>query len=51
MELQVAEGGDVEPVLAIEAAGCDPYLPVGTDIRLVGLIADGVVGEPDYPLH
>ena len=51
LQLQAAKGGDVEPVLAVEAAGGDAHPPIRTDIRLVGLVGDRVVGEAHHPLH
>ena len=51
LQLQAAEGGDVEPVLAVEAAGGDAHAAIGADVRLVGLIGDWVVGEAHHPLH
>ena len=50
-ELEVAEACDVQPVLPIQAASCNSHLPISTDIRLVGLVRDGVVGESHHPLH
>ena len=51
LQLQAAEGGDVEPVLAVEAAGGDAHAAIGADVRLVGLVGDWVVGEAHHPLH